>query len=169
MTLLTQPLRDEHKELLPHVEEIRSVANLVGDAPVSALRQQIDETYDFLARHLIPHAKAEDKALYSIVGKSIGTSEAMAPMQFDHVEIGRMTQRLGTLRTQFSGTALKDAQIKELREVLYGLYVLVRTHFVKEEEIYLPILDAKLTSEEAHQMFDAMEAAAAEAKKQLGH
>ncbi len=168
MTLLTQPLRDEHKELLPHVEEIRSVANLVGEAPAAALRQKIDETYEFLARHLIPHAQAEDKALYPIVGKLIGTSEAMAPMQFDHTEIGRMTQRLGTLRTQLLGASLNGAQMKELREVLYGLYALVRTHFVKEEEIYLPILDARLTSEEAQQMFDAMEAAAAEAKKQLG-
>src|SRR5579864_2584465 len=122
MTVLTQPLRDEHKELLPHVEEIRSVANLVGDAPESTLRQQIDETYEFLARHLIPHAQAEDKALYPIVGKFIGTSDAMAPMQFDHVEIGRMTQRLGTLCTQFSGATLNGAQMKELREVLYGLY-----------------------------------------------
>ncbi len=169
MTVLTQPLRDEHKELLPHVEEIRSLANLVGDVPVSALRQQIDKTYEFLARHLIPHAQAEEKALYPIVGKLIGASEAMAPMQFDHVEIGRMTQRLGALRAQFSGEMLNGAQMNELRELLYGLYTLVRTHFVKEEEIYLPILDAKLTADGAQRMFDAMEAAAAEAKNQLGH
>jgi len=43
----------------------------------------------------------------------------------------------------------------------------VKLHFAKEEEIYLPLLDAKLTAEEAHAMFEAMEAAANEAKARL--
>jgi iron-sulfur cluster repair protein YtfE (RIC family) len=54
-----------------------------------------------------------------------------------------------------------------LRRVLYGLYTLVKVHFAKEEEIYLPLLDSKLTAEEAHAMFEAMEAAAREAKEHL--
>jgi iron-sulfur cluster repair protein YtfE (RIC family) len=169
MTLLTQPLRDEHKELLPHIEEIRTVANLVGDTPLATLRQEVDKVVVFLTHHLIPHAQAEDKALYPIVGKAIGTSESLATMQFDHVEIGRMTQRLASLLSEISGPSLSSSQIKDLREVLYGLYILVKTHFVKEEEIFLPILDAKLTPAEAHHMFETMESAAAEAKQQLTH
>jgi len=48
--------------------------------------------------------------------------------------------------------------------VLYGLYALVKVHFAKEEEVYLSILDARLTPEEAHRMFEAMEEAARGAK-----
>ena len=169
MTLLTQPLRDEHKELLPHIEEIRTVANLVGDAPLATLRQEVDNVVVFLTHHLIPHATAEDQVLYPIVGKAIGTPESLATMRFDHVEIGRMTERLVTLRSGILGTSPSSSQIKDLREVLYGLYALVKTHFVKEEEIFLPILDAKLTPPEAHHMFETMEAAAAEAKKQFAY
>jgi len=29
--------------------------------------------------------------------------------------------------------------------VLYGLYAIVKLHFAKEEEVYLPILDQRLT------------------------
>jgi hypothetical protein len=47
---------------------------------------------------------------------------------------------------------------------LYGLYALVKVHFAKEEEVYLPLLDARLTTGEAHAMFEAMEAAAKAAK-----
>jgi hypothetical protein len=36
-----------------------------------------------------------------------------------------------------------------------------------EEEIYLPLLDARLTSDEAHEMFTAMEHAAHIVKAQL--
>jgi iron-sulfur cluster repair protein YtfE (RIC family) len=52
--------------------------------------------------------------------------------------------------------------------VLYGLSAVIRVHFAKEEEIYLPILDAGLTPEEAHRMFEAMERAAQEAKSTMG-
>jgi hypothetical protein len=44
---------------------------------------------------------------------------------------------------------------------------LVKVHFAKEEEVYLPLLDSKLTAKEAHAMFEAMEAAAREAKERL--
>ena len=50
--------------------------------------------------------------------------------------------------------------------MLYGLYTLVKVHFAKEEEIYLPLLDARLTPDEANRMFEAMEEAAGEAKAQ---
>jgi iron-sulfur cluster repair protein YtfE (RIC family) len=164
MKLLTQPLRDEHKELMPHIEEIRTVANLVGDVPVPMLRQQVDNVIVFLMHHLIPHAQAEDQALYPVIGKILGTTDALATMKFDHVEIGRMSKQLALLRSNISDTPPNPSQIKYLREILYSLYTLIKIHFVKEEEIFLPMLDAKLTPAESQRMFEALETAAAEAK-----
>ena len=169
MTLITQPLRDEHKELLPHIEEILTVADLVGDKLLPQLRPEIDQVVAFLTNHLIPHAQAEDEVLYPIVDKAIGTPEALATMRFDHVEIGRLTEQLVSLRTYLSSDSLSGSQIKELRQVLYGLYILVKTHFVKEETIFLPILDARLTPPEARHMFETMEAAATKAKTAVAH
>jgi hypothetical protein len=54
----------------------------------------------------------------------------------------------------------------DLRRVLYGLYALVAVHFAKEEEVYLPLLDARLTTEEVAALFRDMETAAGEAKRQ---
>ena len=59
---------------------------------------------------------------------------------------------------------LTIAQSKSLQRVLYGVYGLVKVHFAKEEEVYLPILDQRLTPESAQKMFEAMEVAAHEAK-----
>jgi hypothetical protein len=53
MTTLTQPLRDEHKELLPHIELLRTVADAIGEAPFASLCQSIDEAYAFLTHHLL--------------------------------------------------------------------------------------------------------------------
>ena len=60
---LTQPLRDEHQELLPHIELLRTVADAIGDVPVVSLRQSVDEAYAFLTHPLLPHAQAEARAL----------------------------------------------------------------------------------------------------------
>jgi iron-sulfur cluster repair protein YtfE (RIC family) len=167
MATLTQPLKDEHKELLPYIERLQTVADSVGQAPIGSLRLGIDEAYEFLAHHLLPHAQAEEQALYPVVGKLMGAPEATATMSRDHVEVGRLVEELGSLRSHLAGEATTVDQEKALRRVLYGLYAVVKLHFAKEEEVYLPILDARLTSEEAGRMFEAMEMAAKQAKSQL--
>jgi iron-sulfur cluster repair protein YtfE (RIC family) len=131
MVTLTQPLRDEHKELLPH-------------------------------------AQAEERALYPVVGRLMGAPEATATMSRDHVEVGQLTQELGSLRSHLVGTSMSASQEQALRRVLYGLSAVVKVHFAKEAEIYLPILDARLTADEAHQVFEAMERAAQEARSPVG-
>jgi len=161
----TQPLRDEHKELLPHIESLRVAADAVGVAPTAVVRQRVDDAYDFLAHHLLPHAQAEEQALYPVVGKVIGASEATRTMSRDHVEVGRLVEELGALRERLASGTMREPEAQALRRVLYGLYTLVSVHFAKEEEVYLPLLDARLGADEAREMFAAMEAAAAEAKR----
>ena len=43
---------------------------------------------------------------------------------------------------------LSDRTIRDLRRVLYGLYALVNLHFQKEEEIFVDILDHRLSPTE---------------------
>lgn len=44
------------------------------------------------------------------------------------------------------------------------MHLLVKVHFAKEEEVYLPILDERLTPESAQGMFEAMEESAHKVK-----
>ncbi|MEB2289307.1 MAG: hemerythrin domain-containing protein [Anaerolineae bacterium] len=164
MTIVTQPLRDEHQELLPHIEHICTVADHVGDIPAESLRRGVDEVYDFLAHHLLVHAEAEERALYPVIAEMLGAPDATATMRRDHVEIGQLIGELAGLRAQIGEGALPVSLAKGLRRVLYGLYALVKVHFAKEEEVYLPLLDAQMSAEEARQLFEKMEAAAQEAR-----
>jgi len=167
MTTLTQPLRDEHRELFPEVEGILAAAELVGRASMDEVRLAVDKASKFLAYGLLPHAQAEDAALYPVVQKVLGSPEATRTMSRDHTEVGRYIDELAALRTGLSGESLTISQIAELRRVLYGLYAIVKLHFAKEEEVYLPILDQRLTPESAQEMFEQMEAAAHKAKHAL--
>lgn len=167
MDILTQPLHDEHQELLPEVDRILRVAEQVGHESPAVIRPAVDQVYEFLAFHLIPHAQAEEAALYPAVQKALGSPEATRTMSRDHVEVGRYIEELASLKDGLSNASWNDRQAASLRRVLFGLYALVKVHFAKEEEVYLPILDQRLTSEAAHQMFAAMESAAHQAKAGL--
>ena len=58
MLPLTQPLRDEHLELLPHIERLRTVADMIGTAPGESVRQGVKELYTFLTHQLMPRPKS---------------------------------------------------------------------------------------------------------------
>ena len=151
-------LIDEHKELLPHIEELRIVADSVGDFSPSLLLRGIDKLYDFLMHQLIPHAQAEEETLYPAVAKILGTPQATATMSRDHAEVSDLTGRLHALRSQIASSGSDPDKAKELRRLLYGLYTLLKIHFAKEEELYLPMLDARLGEFEAHELFHKLAA-----------
>lgn len=163
MTVVTQPLRDEHNELFPHVDPLRTAADGAGESDAATL-EAVRESLDFLEHHLIPHAEAEDRVLYPVVARIMGAPDATATMRRDHVEVGKLTTELGMLHEELASDGGSPFLYRELRRVLYGLYALIDLHFAKEEEVYLPILDAHLSAEQAAELFHNMEAAANHAK-----
>ena len=164
MKTLTQPLRDEHKELYPQVDSILKLAEKINETPVANIREEVEGVYDFLAYHLKPRAEAEEAALYPVVQKVLGSPDATKTMSRDHVEVGRYIEELSYLRNTLNSQVLPTPQVIALRRILFGVYALLKVHFAKEEEVYLPILDRSLTPESAQEMFEAMETAAHKAK-----
>lgn len=158
-TLPTQSIREEHRELLPHVDAMRLVAHHVGRIPMEDLRRELDTVHSFLVDHLIPHAVAEDRVLYPAVAQIMRAREATATMSRDHAEVERLTRELEELRGELRPGRMAETLEDGLRRVLYGMYTLVRVHFAKEEEIYLPLLDRHLTPGEAAELSERLEAA----------
>ncbi len=161
MSGVTRPLREEHQELLPHIESLRTAADAIDTLPAAEVQREVRGALEFLQGHLIPHAIAEDEALYPVVARLMGAPQATATMRRDHVEVGKLTGELAALAGLEAPT---EHQRAEMRRLLYGLYAIVSLHFAKEEEVYLPLLDERLPAPEAAAMFEAMEAAAAKAK-----
>ena len=164
-----QPLRDEHHELWPRVEAILATAGAVDQEDTQALSRQIDDVLGFLTGHLIPHASAEDDVLYPAVERVMGAPQATATMGRDHVEVAGYVADLQEARTALPAGDLPAAQAHELRRVLYGLYALLKVHFAKEDEIYLPLLEGHLTEPQAAALFTEMEHAAQQARDRQFH
>jgi iron-sulfur cluster repair protein YtfE (RIC family) len=163
---VTEPLREEHKELIPHITGLAEAADGIGVAPLDEQRDAVHESYVFLTEQLIPHAVAEDEVLYLEIDELIGTrgeTRAADTMRRDHEAVGALTDRLGELGDVLHEGELDTAQQTELRSTLYGLHHVVDLHFAKEEEVFLPLLDRELTADEAQEMFEEMEAVTVDA------
>lgn len=167
MVILPQVVRDEHRELVARIEALRTVADSIDTAAIEPLREGVGQVYAFLVHQLIPHAQAEEQILYPTVGRVLRAVEATETMSRDHLEVIRLTEELEALRLRLFYEPLSNSDQQALRRVLYGLYAIIKLHLAKEEEIYLPILEARLQPEEAHQLVEAMERTASEAKSSL--
>jgi iron-sulfur cluster repair protein YtfE (RIC family) len=167
MATLPQRVRDEHRELKARIELLRTVADSIGSATTESIREGVGQAYTFLIHQLIPHAQAEEQVLYPTVGRLLRAVEATETMSRDHLEVIRLTEELEALRLHLFYTVVSEADEQALRRVLYGLYAIIKLHLAKEEEIYLPILEARLPASEVHGLVEAMEGTVTEAKSSL--
>jgi iron-sulfur cluster repair protein YtfE (RIC family) len=167
MAALPQVIRDEHKEQVARIELLRTVADSIGSAPTESLREGVGQACSFLIHQLLPHAQAEEQVWYPTVGRLLHALEATDTMSRDHLEVIRLTEELEALRLHLFYAPLSESDEQALRRVLYGLYAIIKLHLAKEEEIYLPILEARLPAEEVDRLVEAMESTVTEAKSSL--
>ena len=80
----------------------------------------------------------------------------MATMVADHVEIVRRIDALAAVTRDFRSLPLSHDVVEDLRAQLYGLWAILLLHFGKEEEVLLPVLDERLSSEDADALFADM-------------
>ena len=56
-SLPTEPIRAEHRELLPRIAELAHTAAWMANAPTPVVREKVAHAVEFLQHHLIPHAR----------------------------------------------------------------------------------------------------------------
>lgn len=159
-SLPTEPIREEHRELLPHLHELERAATEVTRWTSEVAFERLPPIVGFLQDHLLPHALAEDEILYPAVDQAMGVPNATETMRVDHDEI---TTRVRHLRATITAALAKwpdDENIAGIAHQLSALSGIILLHFRKEEEVLLPILDSVLTVEEAEALFESMDSGA---------
>ena len=97
-----------------------------------------------LQEQLIPHMNAVEAAVYPSLERIMADREVSAPMRHEHEEIRRLVDRLGAIVA--CEPPLDRATVLVLRRVMLRLHVLLKAH-LDEEELYLPVLEGRLTPE----------------------
>jgi heavy metal translocating P-type ATPase len=148
---LTQRFRAEHEMVHAVIDQVRAAADALADAPTSAAMTQVRQAYTLLTSQIVPHELAEDTQLYPLVDRVIGGDDPTAPMSRAHAEISYQILRLGRLLDDVDDSTPDEADIAELRSLLYGLDAILRLHTAQEDETYLslgnsaeePLLDTR--------------------------
>jgi len=145
---VTAHFRSEHVTLRARIEEIRRVADELGtltpDATVAAVRT----VHAMLVKEILPHEEAEESTLYPLLERVMGGREPLGAMSHAHREIAHQIRRLGQVIDDMPLHDMEEADLAELRALLYGLYVIVKLHTAQEEENYLYFDDRRLESAE---------------------
>ena len=90
----TDPFRQEHEELLSHIEHIGQAAREVARLDRGERELLVGRIVEFLRGTLVPHAKAEEEVLYPEWAKLVGFGDAAVPMVHDHEAIVERIERL---------------------------------------------------------------------------
>lgn len=152
----TEPLRAEHRELLPHLLALDTAANDAARWDRDAAVGAVGAIVGFLRGHLVPHAAAEEAVLYPAVEEAMAAPGATATMRADHVEIVARIDRLADTAATVE-QRWPDADLaRDIAHQLVGLSAILDLHFRKEEEVLLPVLDASLDANGAAELFARM-------------
>jgi len=168
MSIVTDTIRAEFRSLLPQVEAIRNAAEELDEASLTEMRHVVDQTIDFVNGTLVPRATLEATAVYPAIDRLYGGVPASAVMAHEHREIITLVWHLGSIQKLLDGPITSPGQLKlirrDLTRILYSLYALTRSHIVKEDEVYLPLLEHSLSPAEPGDLIDRKGYAAADTR-----
>ncbi|TDZ42162.1 heavy metal translocating P-type ATPase [Mycobacteroides franklinii] len=132
----------EHDELRDAVGLLRDAANLLTAGTGATALDALTKAHAFLCDRLLPHEHAEETELYPALAHPLGSGEATATMSRTHAEIQRLAERIDTHLALAKGSgAIQPDQVDDLLACLYGLYELLRLHFMQEEENYFTLTE----------------------------
>jgi soluble P-type ATPase len=137
-TDLTRRFRAEHQAIRADVEQLRTAAQSLAE-PGAMTR--VRRVHELLTREVWPHEHAEESYLYPALNRVLGGTDPTAPMSRAHAEIAVQIARLGRLIDDIGDRDPDEADIADLRDILYGLHAILRLHTVQEDETYLSLGD----------------------------
>lgn len=148
MQPLTTISHEHHDRLWGYVNALNELADCVnGDCldtwRLVEQRPRLRELHDGLVGQLIPHMEAVEAAVYPTLERLLPEQVDVVPMAAEHEAIRRLVASLGEFVEHPSEHADRAAVIM-MRRILLRLHALLKAH-LSEEEIYIPILEDRLT------------------------
>jgi hypothetical protein len=159
MPTLTQTSEEHRSRLMAHVERLPKLADDIGVEAWSGVGARVGEEQSFLAGTLIPHMETVDAAVHPELDRLMSCRMGMAPLEREHGQIRSLISQLGDLAAGLGDREPTPGEAIELNRILVKLYAILKVH-LREESLYVPILEHNLTPEHAEAIAVAMEHAA---------
>jgi hypothetical protein len=108
-----------HAQLMPHVDRLLTLAEMVGRVECAALHALYNEEYAFVAGQLIPHVDAVEATLYDRLEALMGPRHTMAPMREEHLVVRQLVAEMGTYQVHADQCTWNEMEGLALRRALY--------------------------------------------------
>jgi heavy metal translocating P-type ATPase len=138
---LTRRFQGEHETIRTAIAQLRVVADALGLIPPAEAMTRVRDAHRLLIEQIEPHEQAEEAELYPALDRLLGGTEPTATMSRAHAEITHQIRRLGQLIDDIGDDKPDDADLADLRGLLYGLHAILRLHTAQEDESYLSLGD----------------------------
>ena len=138
---LTRRFQGEHETIRAAIEQLRVVADTLGLSTPAEAMTRVKDAHRLLVEQIEPHEQAEEAELYPALDRLLGGTEPTATMSRAHAEITHQIRRLGQLIDDIGDDPPDDADLADLRSLLYGLHAILRLHTAQEDESYLSLGD----------------------------
>jgi hypothetical protein len=159
MSTLMRVSEEHRQRLTSHVERLSLLADEIGREPWAGVSAGLATEHEFLASTFVPHMQAVEEAVHTEMDRLLSCRLGMEPLDREHVEIRRLIDRLGELTAATEATDPTPGEAIELNRVLVKLHSILKVH-LREESLYLPILEHNLTAAQAESIAAAMDHAA---------
>jgi hypothetical protein len=152
---------EHHARLLPHVDRLQTLAEMVGHVECTSLHPMFEDEYRFIVGQLVPHMRVIEDALYGRIEAELSGHHSLAPMREEHRIISRLIAELGDYRAHAAECTWSAVEGMALRRVLYRLHSLLKVHLA-EEELYLQVLERGVSDREKDVLARSLDHAMAE-------
>lgn len=133
---LSEELRTEHERLIPQLDKLRQVADILDTQSPDDSLEALREVKEFLVEEIIPHETNDETKIYPAVNEILPGEDSMATMSRAHREIFHLVEVFQRQVDDLPEVGPQPADIRDLRRTLYGLHAILRLHFDQEEELY---------------------------------
>ncbi|MDH5242611.1 MAG: heavy metal translocating P-type ATPase [Chloroflexota bacterium] len=132
-------LTAEHRTLAPGIARLRIVADHLDAMDPHEAREALLGIRTFLVETLVPHEEEEDREIYPILARAIGTDDATSALHRTHTEIFHLIRLYGRIVDEIGTDGPTADDRTDLQRALYGLDAILRLHMAQEEELYASI------------------------------
>jgi heavy metal translocating P-type ATPase len=132
-------LAEGHGPLMLVLEDLRSVAEVVGSADEATALASLRAVATRISEEVVPHEREDESEIYPGLAERLGGNDPLAPMSRTHQEIFHLASLLDRLVDDATVDGFADDDRSEARRILYSLDAILRLHFAQEEELLTSI------------------------------
>ena len=153
MQSLAQPIHETQRGMLPHLKAMRHVAETLDTVEHVEAVQNLRDVSNFIRMQLSPYLSARREIMYPVVDRIERANLATALLKRDHEEILRLTRQLDRMIAEISWEPLMtNRTTHDVRHVVLALAATISQHLAKEEDLVVPLLEARLSESEIGSM-----------------